>query len=169
LDTEARRLTNLLGRVQRETEAELVAVKEQLKIVTTGFESTVEQSTTRTKEVVEKLANQLVDHRAEVDNNLEKLDHEMSNRISRQKETIEQVNAKIVALETKFSEAPVAAASRATSSSVVNQSHPSGEADGAANSLATTDGNHPGCPRSSTISVKKITKLKRRPGPSKGL
>jgi hypothetical protein len=68
LDGEARRLTTLMGRVQQETEAEFVAVKEQLKIVTTGFESRVEQGATRNKEVVEDLANQLVDHRDEVDN-----------------------------------------------------------------------------------------------------
>jgi hypothetical protein len=59
--------------------------------------------------VVEELANQIVDHRVEVANNL----HEVNNRISRQ-ETIEQVNAKIVALETKFSAAPAAAELRAT-------------------------------------------------------
>jgi hypothetical protein len=68
----------------------------------------------------------------------------MSNRISRQ-ETTEQVNAKIVALETKFSAAPVTAESRATPAPyVVNQNNLSGGVDGAANSIATTDGNHPG-------------------------
>jgi hypothetical protein len=145
LDAEARRLNNLVGGVQQETEAELVAVKEQLKTVTTGFESRVEQSKTRTKEVFEDLDNQLVDHRAEVDNSLEKIDHDMSNRISRQKVTIEQVNAKFVALETKFSEAPTAAESRATPSpSVVNQNNPSGGVDGAANSAAVIDGNYTG-------------------------
>jgi hypothetical protein len=143
LDAEARRLTNLVGRVQKETEAELVAVKEQIQIVTTGFESTVEQNTTHTKAVVEELANQLVDHRAEVNNTL----HEVNDRFSRQKETIEQVNAKIVALETKISAAPVTAELRATPSpSVVNQNqdNTSVRVDGAADSLATTDGNHPG-------------------------
>jgi chromosome segregation ATPase len=112
LDAEARRLINLVGRVQKETEAELVAVKEQIQVVTTGFEFTVEQNTTHTKAVVE-LANQLVDHRAEVDHNLDKLDQEMSSRFSRQKETLEQVNAKIVALENKFSAAPATAEMRA--------------------------------------------------------
>jgi RNase H-fold protein (predicted Holliday junction resolvase) len=102
-----------VGRVQKETEAELVAVNEQLKVVTTGFETLVEQSSTRTKEVIDELANQLVDHRAEVDVNLDKLDHEMNYKFSRQKETNDQVNAKIIALEARISEAPIAAESRA--------------------------------------------------------
>jgi uncharacterized coiled-coil protein SlyX len=52
--------------------------------------------------VIEELANQIIDHRAEVDQNLDKLDQEVNNRISRQKETLEQLNAKIVALGKKF-------------------------------------------------------------------
>jgi hypothetical protein len=96
---------------------------------------------------VEELANQLVDHRAEVDQSLDKLDNEMSNRFSRQKETLEQVNAKIVALENKISTAPATAEMRANPSpSVVNQTqtHTNVRVDGAADSLAATDVNHPG-------------------------
>jgi hypothetical protein len=147
LDAEARRLTNLVGRVRKETEAELVAVKEQIQMISTGFESTVDQNTTHTKAVVEELANQIVEHRAEVHQNLDKLDQEVNNRISRQKDTLEEVNAKIVALENKFSTAPATAETRATASpSVVNLNQDNNyvRVDGAAISLAATDVNHPG-------------------------
>jgi hypothetical protein len=119
-----------------------VAVKEQIKIVTTGFESTVEQNTTHTKAIVEELANQLADNRPEVNNTL----HEVNDRFSRQKETIEQVDAKIVALETKILAAPTFELRATPSPSVVNQNQDNNSVrvDGAANSLAATDGNYPG-------------------------
>jgi UDP-galactopyranose mutase len=79
LDSEARRLTNLVGQVQKETEAEFVAVKEQLQIVSTGFETRLEQSVTRTRGMIDELANQ----QAEVEVTLNKLDHDMNNKLSR--------------------------------------------------------------------------------------
>jgi hypothetical protein len=174
LDTEARRLTNLVGQVQKETELELVAVRNQLQSVSSVFETKLEQNGTRTQDSVNELADQLVDHRAEVESNINKLDNDVNSRLSRQKESIERevtqdrsaterkfelVNAKIVALETKISGAPVAAESRATfSPSVVNQNNHSGEIDGAASSQVTTDGNN-ACSCQSTSTCRECVRV----------
>lgn len=46
LDLETRRLTNLVGKVQQETESELAAVKRQMQTLSTDFEDRLEQSQT---------------------------------------------------------------------------------------------------------------------------
>jgi hypothetical protein len=92
LDSEARRLTNLVGQVQREVESELLAAKG-------GIEG----------------------QKSEMNTAMNKLEQVVDNKIMRQKETIDQiisreqsvvedkfqqVNAKIVALESKVQELP---------------------------------------------------------------
>jgi hypothetical protein len=74
LDSEARRLTNLAGQVEKETESELVAMKKQLQVVNMGFESRLEQSSACTQSTVDELANQIVDHRSEVEATISKLE-----------------------------------------------------------------------------------------------
>jgi hypothetical protein len=130
--------------VQKETESELLAVKRQIKVVSTGFETRLEQSNADTQGIIYKLASQMVDHRSEVDATITKLGQNMSSRFIRfirfieqinqavtqeksaTESRFEQVNAKIVALESKISEVPsriaVAAESRTTGNSFVSPS-----------------------------------------------
>jgi hypothetical protein len=92
-------LTNLVGQVQKETESELLAVKGQIQVISTD------------------LADQIEEHRTEVNSNINKLGQDLDNRLTQQKECLDQattqeksvfeskiehVNAKIVALENKI-------------------------------------------------------------------
>jgi hypothetical protein len=169
LDSESRRLTNLVGQVQKETESELVAVKRQLQVVSTGFETRLEQSSTHTQGIINELASQMVDHRSGVEATISKLDQDVSHRLTRQRESIdktnqivnqaksatesrlEQMNAKIVALESKIADAPSRAAfaveSHATSNillspSVVNQNDPSSDIGSTTSHSVPTNKNH---------------------------
>jgi hypothetical protein len=92
LDSESRRLSNLLGQVQKETESELVAVKRQLQVINTGFETTLEQSSTHTQGIIDELASQMVDHRSKVEATISKFDQDVSHRFTRQKESINETN-----------------------------------------------------------------------------
>jgi hypothetical protein len=121
LDSEARRLTNLVGQVQKDAESELLAVKRQIQAVNMEVETRIVQANSTMQGVIEELANQMEEHRSEVDSTINKLGQDINNRLTRQKESIdqastqeksafdnkiEQVNAKIVALDHKFMELP---------------------------------------------------------------
>jgi hypothetical protein len=95
IETETRRLTNLLSQVQKVTEAELLGAREQLQAVSSEFEARTEQAGSATQRLVEGLADQVENVRSEV-----------NGQIERQKENINQVNAKLVALESKVLELP---------------------------------------------------------------
>jgi hypothetical protein len=149
LDVETRRLTNLVGQVQKETESELVAVRKQLQAVSAECETRIVQANSTTQGLVEELANQFEEHRSEMNGDINKLEQEFGNKMARQKENIdqaikeksvfdrkiEQVNAKILALENKVLELPrlaVVTEPRATdqvsgSPSIVNQSAHNGK------------------------------------------
>jgi predicted nucleic acid-binding Zn-ribbon protein len=121
-----------------------VAVKKQLQIVNTGFETKLKQSSTRIEGIIDELANQMVDHRSEVETTISKLDQDVSRRFTRQRESIDQanqavnqeksatqrrlvqMNAKTVALQSKIADAPsrvaVAEESRATSNVLLSPS-----------------------------------------------
>ena len=103
LDAEARRMTNLVGQVQRETEAELVGVKGQMQAIVTD------------------LSQQIQEQKSEVNSRFDRLGQDLDSRLTQQKECFEQVTiqeksvfeghletvtAKIVALENKISELP---------------------------------------------------------------
>jgi hypothetical protein len=119
LDSEARRLTNLVGQVQKDAESELLAVKRQIQAVNTDLETRIMQANSTMQGVIEELANHMEEHKSEVDSTINKLGQDINNRLTRQKESIDQastqeksdfdneiqqVNAKIVALEHKFME-----------------------------------------------------------------
>jgi hypothetical protein len=125
LDSEARRLTSFVGQVRKETESELLAVKRQIQAVSTEFETRIGQANANTQGIIEELSSQVVDHRSEVEATITKLDQDMSSRFSRQKESIEQVNAKIVALESKICEVPTRSAVVAEPCAVENLQSPS--------------------------------------------
>jgi hypothetical protein len=69
LDFEARRLTNLVGQVQRKTESELLVVKGQIQVVSTELETRIGQSNANTQGIIAELASQIVGHRSEMDAN----------------------------------------------------------------------------------------------------
>jgi hypothetical protein len=164
LDSEARRLTNLVGQVQKETESEIVAMKKQLQEVNTGFETRLDQSSTRTQDIIDELANQMVDHRSEVQATISKLDQNVNHRLTRQREStdktkqavnateskLEQVNAKFAALDSKITDAPSRAAVAAESCSskiifspfVVNPNGASSSNAGTTSSNNSTNENH---------------------------
>jgi hypothetical protein len=67
LDSEARRLTSLVGQVQRKTESELLVVKVQIQVVSTELETRIGQSNANTQGIIDEPASQIVDHRSEMD------------------------------------------------------------------------------------------------------
>jgi hypothetical protein len=69
LDSEARRLTNLVGQVQRKTESKPLVVKGQIQVVSTELETRIGQSNANTQGIIDELASQIVDHRSEMDAN----------------------------------------------------------------------------------------------------
>jgi hypothetical protein len=89
LDTEARRLTSLVEQVQRETEAELGTVKQQIQTLSTDFQTQLGSSRANTQLALNKLKDQMVQHTSKVDANVDR--------------KIEKVDARFVALENKFS------------------------------------------------------------------
>jgi hypothetical protein len=129
--------------------------------------------------MIDELASQMVDQRSEIDATISKLNREVSRRLTLQRESIdqtnqtanqetsatkigfEQVNAKIVALESKMSDvacrAAVAAPSNVKSNillspSIVNQNDPSDIAGTTSNNVPT-NGNYTCTCQSSTCNV----------------
>jgi hypothetical protein len=109
LDLESRRLTNLVKQAQKETEAELLGFKKQLQTATSAFDEKLEHTNSTTQTVIEGLVSHVEERQSEVDNKIQ----EISSRIEQQKESnnqtgieqkFDQVDARIVALETKVSE-----------------------------------------------------------------
>jgi hypothetical protein len=139
LDSEARRLTSLVGQVRKDTESELLAVKRQIQAVSTEFKTRIVQSSNSTQGIVDELASQIVDHRPEVDIKITKLGQDID-KLTRQRESIEQASiqeksaveikfdqlrAKIIALENKVSEFPTRSAVVAEPCAVDNLQSPS--------------------------------------------
>jgi hypothetical protein len=91
LDSEARRLANLVGKVQKETEYELVAVKKQMQVIGTNFEIRLDQSQANTQIVINELTDQIADYRPEVDANVARLGQEFNNKLTSQKESLEEL------------------------------------------------------------------------------
>jgi hypothetical protein len=121
LEAESRRFHGLVSQVQKETESELVGVKKQLQAVNSDFEAKILEASNATQNSVDRLANQVNEHRSEVNNKIQELSQDINSQLERQKENLNQtstkektaidqnlaqVNAKIVALENKFSELP---------------------------------------------------------------
>jgi hypothetical protein len=115
LETESKRLTNLVTQMQRENESELLGVKRQLQTINSDIEAKLQQTNNTTQALVEELANQVDEQQSEVSNKIQKLDQEIDTRLERQKESINQalieqnfaqVNAKIVGFENRVLEQP---------------------------------------------------------------
>jgi uncharacterized coiled-coil protein SlyX len=69
-----------------------VAVKRQLQVVNIGFETRLEQRSTCTQGIIDKLASQMVDHRSDVDATISKLDQDVNRRLTWQRVSIDQTN-----------------------------------------------------------------------------
>ncbi|PNF36604.1 hypothetical protein B7P43_G13842, partial [Cryptotermes secundus] len=117
LDTESRRLTHLVNQVRGETESELLGFKRQLQTVSSAFEEKLEQTSGNTQSLIEELANHVDERQSEMSNKIQELGQEMNSKLERQKERnnqteieqkLDQVNAKIVALENRVSESRIA-------------------------------------------------------------
>ena len=112
LDAESRRLTNLVNQVKGETESELLGFKRQLQTVSSAFEEKLEQTSNNTQSLIEELANHVDERQSDMNNKIQELGQEMNSKFERQKERnnqtaleqkLDQVNAKIVALEDRVS------------------------------------------------------------------
>jgi predicted nucleic acid-binding Zn-ribbon protein len=125
LDLEARRLTNLVGKVQQETGSGIATVKKQMQTLSTDFDARLEEPQTNTQVVINELAEQIADQRSGFEAHLAQLGQEFNKKLTRQKESLEettksvsqeksaverrfeQVDAKVMALESKICEIPV--------------------------------------------------------------
>jgi DNA anti-recombination protein RmuC len=92
LDSESRRLTNLVGKLQKETESELVIARKQIQATGTEFESQLRQSQTNTQILINELTDRISDYRSEVDANISRLGQEVSNKLTSQKESFEEIS-----------------------------------------------------------------------------
>jgi hypothetical protein len=124
LESESRRLASLVEKVQRETESELVAVKKQIQVIGTEFESKIGQSETNTQILINELTDKMSDYRSEIDANFSKLGQEVNSQLISQKDNIgeihsaatqeksavdrklEQVDAKLELLANKINQMP---------------------------------------------------------------
>jgi hypothetical protein len=121
LEAESRRFHVVVSQVQKETESELIGVKKQLQAVNSDLEAKILQASNATQDIVGRLANHVDEHRLEVNNKIQELGQDINSQLERQKENLNQtrtkektaidqnlaqVNAKIVALENRFSEIP---------------------------------------------------------------
>jgi hypothetical protein len=137
-----------VGQVRQETEAELIAVRSQIDVVSSSFETKLVQAHSQAQDNADRLSSQIITNRAEVEASNTQLNRDVDHKLTRQGERLreinqvldqekantqtrfEQVNAKIASLETKISEVPsrtvTTTDSRSSSSnpfspSVVNQ------------------------------------------------
>jgi hypothetical protein len=124
LDSEAKRVSNLDNKVQKDTESELVAVRRQLQAINSQCEAKVIEASNVIQNLVQELANHFEEHRTEVDNSIQKLGDEIRQKLTQQKENLDQVtiqektafsrelsqvNAKLVALENRVLDLPTTA------------------------------------------------------------
>jgi hypothetical protein len=84
-------VTSLVSQVQKETETQLLAVKKQIIGISTDFTSKLEQASTDTQLVVNELADQMAEHRSEVDSNFARLEQEVGNEVTRQQERVKEI------------------------------------------------------------------------------
>jgi hypothetical protein len=68
-----------------------VAVRKQVLGISTDFEIRLKQTNTNTQLLVNELADQISEHRPEVDANLIKLGQDVNSRFTRQKESLEKI------------------------------------------------------------------------------
>jgi hypothetical protein len=74
LETESRRLTNLVSQVRKETEAEILGAKRQLQSVSSEFEARTVQVRNDTQSLVEE-------YRSEIIGQVKKLDQEINKKL----------------------------------------------------------------------------------------
>ena len=124
LDSETRRVTKIVNKMQNEAEAELVAVKGQLQTINSECQAQVGEVRKVTQNLVQELTNHLEKHRTEVDQSIQKLGDEINQRLTQQKESVDQastqertefnrelsqVTAKLIALENRVLDLPTSA------------------------------------------------------------
>jgi hypothetical protein len=107
LQTESRRLTNLVSQVRKKTEAVLLGAKRQLQSVSFEFEARTVQVSNYTQSLVEEYRSEISGQVKKLDQEIKKkLDENLKNQQERQKKDLNIVNTKIVALENKVAELP---------------------------------------------------------------
>jgi hypothetical protein len=127
-----------VGQVRQETEAELIAIKSQIEVVNSSFETKLAEANVQAQDSSDRVSSQITANRSEVKANINQLNQEVNLKLTRQGERLreiklvvdqekattetrfDQISARIVALETNFSEvssrAVVAAGPRSLSS-----------------------------------------------------
>jgi exonuclease VII large subunit len=106
LESENRRVSQLVSQVQSETAAELAAVKGQLQGMSTEFDARLDHSNANTQGLINELADQMQEHRSEVSvqmerqkESLEKLTEANTREVANQ---FDQMKAKFVEIESKL-------------------------------------------------------------------
>jgi hypothetical protein len=124
LESESRRLTKLVGQVRQETEVELIAVRSQIDVVSSSFETKLAQAHSQAQDKVDRLSSQIITNKAEVEASITQLNRDVDHQLTQQGESLremnqvldqekantqtrfEQVNAKIASLQTKIADVP---------------------------------------------------------------
>jgi chromosome segregation ATPase len=73
LHTEVKKCTHLIGQVQEDTEAELVAVKRNIQVVSAGLEDRLDQHSSQTNSILDELTSTVIANKSEVDTNVERV------------------------------------------------------------------------------------------------
>jgi hypothetical protein len=74
LHSEVMKCTHLIGQVQKDTEAELVAVKKNIQAASAGLEDRMDQHSSQTNSILDELTSRVIVNRSEVDTNVNKLE-----------------------------------------------------------------------------------------------
>jgi hypothetical protein len=104
VDTESRRLTKMVGQLQKETEAELVAVKGQIQAVNTCFETQLEDSNNQIQTRSEKLEQEVTHKFTRQGESIGQISQVVTEEKPVTESRLNQMNAKIVALESRVSD-----------------------------------------------------------------
>jgi hypothetical protein len=78
LDSESKKLLQLVGQVQKDTETELVAVKKQIQALSNDLEDKLEQTNIQANARVDQLTSKVIENKSDADNNLLRLDQRLN-------------------------------------------------------------------------------------------
>jgi hypothetical protein len=89
---------HLVGQVQKDTEAELVAVKMHIQAISNSLEDKLDQANIQTNVRVDQLTSKVIENKSDAGNNLHKLDqrlNKLDNHVCQVKDALDE-NASVI-------------------------------------------------------------------------
>jgi hypothetical protein len=93
VDAESRRLVNIVGQVQTDTEIELMAVKKHVQAVSNGLQIKLDQTAIQNNALINQLTSKVIEKKTDADNDVLRLDQrvdQISNEVRQVKDSLNE-------------------------------------------------------------------------------